>query len=98
MDDGGLAHLRFGDGENGRSPDPGEQMSATYRIGNGPSGNLGADSIRHVVFRNKFEGVERTARTPLPASGGTAPEPVADVKALAPGAVRKDLQRAAIAQ
>ena len=73
-------------------------MRATYRIGNGPSGNVGADSIRYVVFRNKFEGVEMTARNPLPARGGTEPESVADVKALAPGAVRKDLQRAVIAQ
>lgn len=98
MDDEGRAHLRFGDGENGRAPDPGEQMRATYRIGNGPSGNVGADSVRYVVFRNKFEGVSMTARNPLPARGGTEPEAVADVKALAPGAVRKDLQRAVIAQ
>lgn len=98
MDDEGRAHLRFGDGEQGRSPEPGERMRATYRIGNGPSGNVGVDSIRYVVFRNKFEGVSMTARNPLPARGGTAPESVADVKALAPGAVRKDLQRAVIAQ
>lgn len=98
MDDEGRAHLRFGDGENGRSPDPGERMRATYRIGNGPSGNVGADSVRYVVFRNKFEGVEMTARNPLPARGGAAPESVVDVKAIAPGAVRKDLQRAVIAQ
>ncbi|HEV7891570.1 MAG TPA: putative baseplate assembly protein [Pyrinomonadaceae bacterium] len=98
MDDEGRAHLRFGDGENGRSPDPGEHLRATYRIGNGPSGNVGADSVRYVVFRNKFVGVGLTARNPLPARGGTEPESVADVKALAPGAVRKDLQRAVIAQ
>ncbi|HVF45257.1 MAG TPA: putative baseplate assembly protein [Pyrinomonadaceae bacterium] len=98
MDDEGRAHLRFGDGENGLSPEPGEQMRATYRIGNGPSGNVGADSVRYVVFRNKFEGVSIQARNPLPARGGTSPESVADVKALAPGAVRKDLQRAVIAQ
>ena len=98
MDDEGRAHLRFGDGENGGSPEPGEHVRATYRIGNGPSGNVGADSIRYVVFRNKFGGVSMTARNPLPARGGTAPESVADVKALAPGAVRKDLQRAVIAE
>lgn len=98
MDDEGRAHLRFGDGENGRSPDAGEQMRATYRIGNGPSGNIGADSIRYVVVRDKLEGVSMTARNPLPASGGTTPESITDVKALAPGAVRKDLQRAVIAQ
>ncbi|HEX7956568.1 MAG TPA: putative baseplate assembly protein, partial [Pyrinomonadaceae bacterium] len=98
MDDQGRAHLRFGDGENGRSTEPGEEMQAVYRVGNGPAGNVGADSIRYVVFRNKFEGVEMTARNPLAARGGTSPEDVADVKALAPGAVRKDLQRAVIAQ
>ena len=98
MDDEGRAHLRFGDGENGRTPDAGEQMRATYRIGNGPSGNIGADSIRYVVVRDKLEGVEMIARNPLPARGGAVPESIVDVKALAPGAVRKDLQRAVIAQ
>src|SRR6185295_8605202 len=49
MDDEGRAHLRFGDGENGRTPEPGEHLRATYRIGNGPSGNVGADSVRYVV-------------------------------------------------
>jgi predicted phage baseplate assembly protein len=98
MDDEGRAHLRFGDGENGRTPDAGERMRATYRIGNGPSGNVGADSVRYVVFRNKLEGVEMLARNPLPARGGSLPESIVDVKALAPGAVRKDLQRAIIAQ
>lgn len=98
MDDEGRAHLRLGDGENGRAPEPGERLRATYRVGNGPAGNVGADSIAYVVFRDKFEGVAITARNPLAAKGGVAPEAVADVKALAPGAVREDLQRAVIAE
>jgi predicted phage baseplate assembly protein len=97
MDDEGRAHLRFGDGENGRAPEPGEHMRAIYRVGNGPSGNVGADSIRYVVFRNKFDAGSMSARNPLPARGGGEHESIADVKALAPGAVRKDLQRAVIA-
>jgi predicted phage baseplate assembly protein len=97
MDDEGRAHLRFGDGENGRAPEPGEHMRATYRVGNGPSGNVGADSVRYVVFRNKFVAGSMSARNPLPARGGVAHESIVDVKALAPGAVRKDLQRAVIA-
>lgn len=98
MDDEGRAHLRLGDGENGRAPEPGDRLRATYRTGNGPAGNVGADSIAYVVSRDRFEGVSMTARNPLPAAGGVAPESVADVKALAPGAVRKDVQRAVIAE
>jgi predicted phage baseplate assembly protein len=96
-DDEGRAHLRFGDGENGLSPEPFEHMRATYRVGNGPAGNVGADSLRYVVFRNRLVAGGITARNPIPARGGVAPESIADVKALAPGAVRKDLQRAVIA-
>ena len=71
--------------------------SSTARATGGPSGNVGADSVRYVVFRNKFVAGSMFARNPLPARGGVAHESIADVKALAPGAVRKDLQRAVIA-
>lgn len=97
MDDEGRAHLRFGDGEQGRAPEPFERLRATYRVGNGPAGNVGADSLRYVVFRNRLVAGSITARNPLPARGGVARETIAHVKALAPGAVRKDLQRAVIA-
>ena len=97
MDEGGRAHLRFGDGENGHAPEPGEALRATYRVGNGAAGNVGAEAIRHVVFRQRHDGAGLRARNPLPARGGVEPESVASVKALAPGAIRKDLQRAVIA-
>jgi predicted phage baseplate assembly protein len=98
MDDEGRAHLRLGDGENGRAPEPGDRLRATYRVGNGPAGNVGADSINYVIFRDKLVAAPIAARNPLAARGGVAHESVADVKALAPGAVRKDLQRAVIAE
>lgn len=90
------AHLRFGDGELGRQPAAQTRFTATYRVGNGPSGNVGAEKITHFVFYNLLSGAALQARNPLPAQGGTAPEPVAQVKLFAPHAFRRVLERAII--
>jgi hypothetical protein len=97
MDNDGFAHLRFGDGELGRMPEAGTQFKATYRIGNGPTGNVGAETISHIVFRNTlFAGANLQPRNPFAASGGVASEPLDEVKLFAPHAFRssKNLQRA----
>ncbi len=95
IDDDGRAHLRFGDGELGRSPDAGMKFDAVYRTGNGTAGNVGAEAISRIVFRQlKLSGGIAKVRNPLPASGGTEPEPVAEVKLFAPHAFRQELQRA----
>jgi predicted phage baseplate assembly protein len=68
---------------------------ATYRVGNGPAGNVGAETISHIVLRNvKLDGVTLKPRNPFPATGGTRPEPLADVKLYAPHAFRRTLRRA----
>ena len=93
IDDEGCAHLRFGDDELGRGPEAGTEFRARYRVGNGPTGNVGAEAITHVVFRSEpVSGLE--PRNPLPSQGGTSPEPLAEVKLFAPHAFRGDLQRA----
>ena len=98
VDDDGRAHLRFGDGELGRRPAPNMKFKAVYRAGNGPAGNVGAESISHVVFRNQaVKGAVVLVRNPLSASGGTDPEPIAEAKLFAPHAFRQQLQRAIIA-
>jgi predicted phage baseplate assembly protein len=95
MDDDGHARLRFGDGELGRAPLSGTAFSATYRVGNGPAGNVGAEALRHLVLRGtKLSGVSLAPRNPLPAVGGTDPEPLAEVRLLAPYALRARLERA----
>jgi hypothetical protein len=95
MDNDGHAHLRFGDDNLGRAPEPDEQFSATYRIGNGPTGNIGAETIAHIVFRsNKPDGITLTPRNPFAAVGGTLPEPIAQVKQIAPKVFRDVLERA----
>ena len=95
IDDDRLAQLRFGDGELGKMPDAGMAFQAVYRVGNGPVGNVGAEVLSHIVFRNNLpHGVEIRPRNPLPAVGGTAPEPIAEAKLYAPRAFRKELERA----
>jgi hypothetical protein len=98
MDNEGRAHLRFGDGELGRKPEACASFAATYRVGNGTAGNVGADTITHLIFRDgTLSGVSLQPRNPLPARGGVEAEPMSEVKLFASGAIRKDLQRAVTA-
>jgi hypothetical protein len=95
IDDDGGAHLRFGDGRLGQQPAAGTAFVAHYRIGNGPAGNVGAETLTYLVLRDtQLAGVTLRPRNPLPAVSGTAPEPVAEVKQLAPFAFRDVLERA----
>jgi len=95
MDNDGHVRLRFGDDELGQRPDAGTTFHAAYRVGNGPSGNVGAGTISHLVTRKTLlSGAIANIRNPLPASRGTAPEPLAEVKLFAPHTFRKKLERA----
>lgn len=94
MDDDGDGHIRFGDGSLGQMPDAGTAFRANYRTGNGPAGNVGAETIRYIVLRQQtLSGINLLPRNPLPASGGTDPEPVSEVKMFAPYAFRDVLER-----
>ncbi|HVG25212.1 MAG TPA: putative baseplate assembly protein, partial [Thermoanaerobaculia bacterium] len=97
LDDDGFAHLRFGDGDAGRLPDPGSAFVATYRSGNGRAGLIGAEALGHIVWRNGFNEVVARVRNPLAAAGAVDPESAAEVKMLAPKAFRKSLERAVTA-
>ena len=90
-----VAHLRFGDGEQGRMPETGAAAVASYRIGGGPAGNLGANMINRMVIRKAIDGLE-IARVfnPKEAAGGTAPEAIEDIRLMAPTAFRSRLERA----
>jgi hypothetical protein len=95
MDDDGVAWLRFGKGGEGRTPAAGTDFTAQYGLGNGPAGNVGAETIRLIVFRNTFDpGDGPAVRNPLAAAGGAAPESVQEVKLFAPNAFRKIRERA----
>jgi hypothetical protein len=97
IDDDGAAHLRFGDGMLGAQPQAGDFFRAASRIGNGPAGNVGRDSIVWLALKSGVLSADLQPRNPLPASGGTAPESLAEVKLYAPGAFRAKPLRAIVA-
>lgn len=81
----GTALVRFGDDRHGARPQSGTEFRATYRVGNGRAGNIGADSLAHIV--TDAAGIV-AVRNPIPAQGGTEPESIEDVRARAPYAFR----------
>lgn len=94
VEEDGRATLRFGDGELGQQPVAHHRFLASYRTGSGPAGNVGAEAISHLIYRqHKVDGI-RLVRNPLPAQGGIAPEPLNEVKLFAPHAFRQRLERA----
>ncbi|MBH8578159.1 putative baseplate assembly protein [Nostocaceae cyanobacterium CENA369] len=95
MDNDGQAHLRFGDGELGIKPAVNTHFQATYRVGNGLAGNISVGAISYIVFRNQLiSGSTLQPHQPFPAQGGTAPEPLSQVKLYAPHLSHEKLERA----
>jgi hypothetical protein len=80
----GRAFVRFGDGIQGRKPSRGTRFTLAYREGGGAAGNVGADTLFHVVTSAPVASL----RNPLPASGGQDPESIAAVRLAAPVAFR----------
>jgi hypothetical protein len=87
LDNDEAAVLRFGDDEYGMSIAGATAISATYRIGNAVSGNVGAEALAHLAVTLPFSGVT-LVRNPLPAQNGVDPESIADVQQWAPEAFR----------
>ncbi|MFJ2578040.1 putative baseplate assembly protein [Kitasatospora aureofaciens] len=97
-DDDGVLRLRFGDGLDGAAfppaDAPGVRCTVRYRVGNGTAGNVGPEAISRVVLCSTHQHGIRLVRNPLPATGGVDPEPVDDVRRLAPIAPTTRLLRA----
>ncbi len=90
----GHTFLRFGNHRFGKAPAIGTTLTARARRGGGRDGNIGSDTLSHVV--TSLDGIAGV-RNPLPASGGTAPEPLDVARAFAPQAYRTQ-RRAVIAE
>jgi hypothetical protein len=85
VEDDGETRVRFGDGISGMQPPRGTEFTAAYRVGNGATGNVPAESIDRL--REAESGID-AVRNPLPATGGTEPEPTEQVRRIAPQAYR----------
>jgi hypothetical protein len=99
IEDGGHATLRFGDGDEGQEPAGGTRIAATYRIGSGRAGNIGAEALAHLIVDGPVPAPPNGptvigVRNPLPARDGTDPETIAEVRHAAPAAFRAHQYRA----
>lgn len=95
MENDGTALIRFGDGILGMEPEPNTKENprtfcAIYRVGNGPRGNVGAESIERIVRTKNFlpSGIAMI-RNPMPARGGRDSEGLDEVRQYAPQAFRR---------
>jgi Baseplate J-like protein len=121
-EDDGRAYLRFGDDVLGKKPQLDTHLYATYRIGNGRQGNVGAGAIAHILIQPEnlkvtqrpedwdisnqqllqtkiaefFQTGIESVHNPLPAQGGTEPEPIEQVRLYAPEAFQE--QRRAVTE
>jgi hypothetical protein len=91
IENDGIALLRFGDDVHGRRPNAGTDIEphrfwVTYRVGNGTSGNVGAEAIAHIV--SDMAGVFDAVSNPMPAAGGIDPEDIDAARRDAPEAFR----------
>lgn len=87
----GAATLRFGDDVHGRRPLTGTVFDATYRVGNGTAGNVGAGAIAHIA---RSGGGVAGVDNPLPSMGGVDPEAADAIRRDVPEAYLSPLQRA----
>lgn len=85
----GTAFVRFGDGQYGMAPKEGTHFYVHYRVGNGSIGNIGHDTLAHVLT-NEAGIVE--VRNPLPAAGGVDSETMEHIRQTAPFAFRTQLR------
>jgi hypothetical protein len=85
----GTAYLRFGDDQHGAAPAKDASFRARYRVGNGTAGNLGSDTIAHVVTADSRI---ISVRNPLPAAGGRDPDTMETIRQLAPSRFRTQLR------
>ncbi|MFC9944573.1 putative baseplate assembly protein [Streptomyces pratensis] len=105
LEDDGRIALRFGDGRHGAVPRPGARLELRYRLGGGTAGNVGAEAVSHLVLHRDPEAEDAGealpvagVRNPLPAVGGTDPEPLEQVRQLAPLDLRRTVRRAVTAE
>lgn len=87
LDEGGITWIEFGDDVNGRIPNAGAAITATYRIGVGSIGNVGGGTLTQltsaVVVGGVTQPIQDVSNT-TEASGGADPESLDSIRINAP--------------
>lgn len=93
IEDNEDTYIRFGDNVLGARPTAGSSFKCKYRIGNGSTGNVGAEVLTHLVtndaaiIANMPEGIA-AVWNPMPTRGGKNSETKEEVRQYAPEAFR----------
>lgn len=92
MENDRVAWVRFGDGIHGAMPPQGTgstagKLLASYRVGNGPAGNVGPETLTHIVHPSAGAWIQ-AIRNPVAATSGTGPEDMERARLHAPTAFR----------
>ena len=97
IDEDDRVTLIFGDGVLGASPPTGAILRATYRVGGGSQGNVGAKTIETIIDVPELLLLGGKVTNPMPATGGAERESIAHAVSHAPQVFRS-LKRAVTAQ
>ena len=88
----GACLLRFGNDKQGEQPKPETNFIPTYRVGNGNSGNIGANSLTHLISSDaditSIKDHIIKVWNPMTAHGGLEAETMEEVRQFAPEAFR----------
>ena len=87
-----VSRVRFGHGGNGRALPDGAVVTCTYQVGDGIDGNVGSDSV--TGFDPAAFPPGSLVWNPFDATGGRAPEAIADILRRVPEAYRARQLRA----
>jgi len=94
IDENDQAVALFGDGALGAIPEPGSALTATYRVGGGTQGNVGAGSIDTVADAPQLALLTAEVSNPAPSTGGAERESIEHAVRHAPAVFRS--QRRAV--
>jgi Baseplate J-like protein len=97
IDEDDRATVIFGDGAFGAIPPSGAVVTATYRVGGGPHGNVAAQAIQTIVEAPQLVLAGAKVANARPATGGAERESIAHAVMHAPSVFRS-LKRAVTAQ
>jgi hypothetical protein len=88
-DEFGVSQIRFGDGVNGATLPGNAVVTCAYRLGQGESGNVGADQLVHID-----DAAVTAVWNPLDVIDGRSPQPPQEILRAVPEAYRRRQKRA----